>query len=200
MGIVDMWAFIVASILLIISPGPGTLNILGWSIRSRRSGFMALAGTSAGDATLMALAALGVSALLNNYPMAFQVVKYAGGAYLVWLGIEAWRAREGGVIALPPTDGDAFKRGLMVTLSNPKAIVFFMAFFPQFVTADAGAMAFLILGGAFLSMNCLYQTILICSAAKIGQHLSSAPKFTKLLNRMVGTVFVAFGIRLAVGN
>ncbi|MEW9899058.1 LysE family transporter [Chitinivorax sp. PXF-14] len=199
MGIVDIWAFIAASILLILSPGPGTMNILGWSMRSRRSGFMALAGTSAGDATLMTLAAVGVAALLRANPVAFQAVKYAGAAYLVWLGFSAWRARDA-VLTVPPTDGDAFRRGLIVTLSNPKAIVFFMAFFPQFVTRDAGAPAFLILGASFLAMNCLYQTALICFASRIGAHLSEAPRFSKLLNKLLGTVFVGFGVRLAVGN
>ncbi|WP_171013514.1 LysE family transporter [Chitinivorax sp. B] len=199
-GIVDMWAYVVASLLLIISPGPGTLNILGWSIRSRRSGMMALAGTSVGDATLMTLAALGVAALLKSYPIAFELVKYAGAGYLVWLGIQAWLARGGEVVAVPPTDGHAFRRGLTVTLSNPKAIVFFMAFFPQFVTPEAGVPAFVVLGASFLTMNCVYQLVLIHSAASIGRRLSSTPRFGTTLNRLVGTVFVAFGIRLAIGN
>ncbi len=198
-GLVDFPAFLIASTLLILSPGPGTLAILGAATGSRRAGFEALAGTSTGDAILMAAAAIGAATLLHTYPTAFDVLRYGGGAYLVWLGIQALRSRQQTLAVSAPAPGQAFKRSVLVTLLNPKAIVFFMAFFPQFIRSDAGPESFAILGAVFIAMNCIYQAVLINGAAFVLRHLDEAPHWALWINRTLGAAFVLFGLRLALG-
>ncbi|GAB3265263.1 leucine efflux protein LeuE [Chitinimonas naiadis] len=198
-GIIDFPAFLVASTLLILSPGPGTLAILGSATGSRRDGFAALAGTSTGDAILMAAAAIGAATLLAANPLAFNVLKYGGGAYLVWLGIKSLMSKEEGLAVSQPDSGNPYRRSLLVTLLNPKAIVFFMAFFPQFVTPGASGWNFAILGAVFIALNCLYQSLLIVGAGFILRHLDEAPHYALWVNRLLGLVFVLFGLRLALG-
>lgn len=198
-GITDFSTFLFASLLLILSPGPGTLAILGASTASRRAGFAALLGTSAGDAVLIAAAAVGAAALLAANPAAFAAMRYAGGGYLVWLGIKNLLSREQGLAVSQPEQGGAFKRSLLVTLLNPKAILFFMAFFPQFVTQGASGGAFAVLGAAFIALNCAYQTGLILGANRIARHIDEMPHIALWVNRVLGVVFIGFGIRLVVG-
>jgi leucine efflux protein len=192
-------AFLIASTLLILSPGPGTLAILGAATGSRRAGFEALAGTSLGDATLMAVSAAGAATLLHSYPSAFDALRYGGGAYLVWLGLQALQSKEQALAVSTPEPGHAFKRSLFVTLLNPKAIVFFMAFFPQFVTPGAGASSFAILGTVFIVMNCLYQSMLISGATWVIGHLDEAPHWALWISRVLGLAFMGFGVKLAFG-
>ncbi|MGQ5524014.1 LysE family translocator [Chitinimonas sp. PSY-7] len=198
-GINDFPAFLLASTLLIFSPGPGTLAILGSATASRRAGFAALAGTSTGDAILMTAAAIGAAALPAANPMAFSILKYVGGAYLVWLGLNSLLSREQSLAISQPAEGDAYRRSLLVTLLNPKAIVFFMAFFPQFVAADASPWTFVVLGVVFISLNCVYQAVLIAGAGFVIRHLDEAPHYVVWVNRLLGVVFILFGIRVAIG-
>jgi leucine efflux protein len=198
-GIVDFPAFLFASVLLILSPGPGTLAILGAATSSRRSGFLALMGTSTGDATLMAAAAIGAATLLAANPTAFAVFRWLGGAYLIGLGIKALWSREQGLAVTQASADSAFKRSLFVTLLNPKAILFFMAFFPQFVRPGAPLASFAILGLVFIALNCAYQTCLIFGASFIAKHLDELPHITIWVNRVLGAVFILFGLRLALG-
>ncbi|MBL8507494.1 MAG: LysE family transporter [Chitinimonas sp.] len=199
LGITDFPAFLVASTLLILSPGPGTLAILGSATASRRAGFAALAGTSTGDAILLAAAAIGAATLLASNPMAFNLLKYGGGAYLVWLGIKSLLSKEQGLAVSGPGQGSPFRRSLLVTLLNPKAVVFFMAFFPQFVPPGASVWAFAVLGAVFIGLNCIYQAILIVGAGFILRHLDEAPHYALWVNRLLGAVFILFGVKLAVG-
>lgn len=198
-GIVNFPAFVLASTLLILSPGPGTLAILGAATGSQLAGFAALAGTSVGDAVLMAVAALGAASLLHSNPVAFSLLLYGGGAYLAWLGLQALLSKEPALAVSKPASGGAFQRSLWVTLLNPKAIVFFMAFFPQFTTPQAGATSFALLGAAFIAMNCTYQAVLICGAHWVIGHLTQAPQWALWINRALGLAFLGFGVRLALG-
>lgn len=198
-GIIHFPAFVIASILLILSPGPGTLAILGSSTGSRRAGFAALAGTSTGDALLMLAASIGAATLLAANPTAFAVLKYGGGAYLAFLGIKSLLSKEQRLAVSQPEAGHAYKRSLLVTLLNPKAIVFFMAFFPQFVTPGAPLTAFAVLGVLFIALNCTYQALLITFSSWIIGHLDEAPHIALWVNRLLGVVFILFGVKLAIG-
>jgi leucine efflux protein len=198
-GIVDFPAFIIASVLLILSPGPGTLAILGAAGGSRRAGFAALAGTSMGDVLLMTAAAVGAATLLAAYPAAFAALRYVGGGYLVWLGIKALLSKETGLAISEPEHGAAFKRSLLVTLLNPKAILFFMAFFPQFIAHGAPISSFAVLGAVFIALNCSYQACLILGASRVANHIESLPHLALWISRGLGAVFVTFGLRLAAG-
>ena len=198
-GVVDLPAFLIASTLLILSPGPGTLAILGAATGSRRAGFEALAGTSTGDAILIAAAGIGAATLLHAYPAAFEALRYLGGGYLAWLGFQSLRSRETRLAITACAPGDAYRRSVFVTLLNPKAIVFFMAFFPQFITPDGGLRAFALLGALFIAMNCLYQALLIHGTSWVLRHLDEAPHWALWINRTLGVAFIGFGLRLAIG-
>ncbi len=198
-GIVNFPAFVLASALLVLSPGPGTLAILGAATGSRRAGFEALAGTSVGDAILVALASLGAASLLHSNPVAFDALRYGGGAYLAWLGMQALLSKEPSLAVSTPEAGGAFQRSVLVTLLNPKAIVFFVAFFPQFTTPTAGVSSFALLGTVFITMNCVYQAALISGANWVVAHLEQAPHWALWINRALGLAFLGFGVRLALG-
>jgi leucine efflux protein len=197
-GIIHFPDFLLVSILLILSPGPGTLAILGSSTSSRFSGFAALAGTSVGDAILMTAAGIGAATILAANPTAFAVLKYGGGGYLAWLGIKSLLSKAEGLAISQPEQGGAFRRSLFVTLLNPKAILFFMAFFPQFVAPGASASAFVVLGIVFIFINCSYQALLITGASWIMGHLDAMPRIALWVNRLLGCVFILFGLRLAL--
>ena len=105
---------------------------------------------------------------------------------------------KGNLAVSAPPAGHAYKRSLVVTLLNPKAILFFMAFFPQFIAPTAGLESFALLGLIFIAMNCLYQTLLINGAAFVLRHLDEAPHWALWINRLLGAAFVLFGLRLAL--
>src|SRR5205807_5451058 len=121
------------TLVLILIPGPiVTLVIATSASKGLRAGLVTVAGTSAGNAVLLAAIALGLSWILSNALGWFEMLRWIGAAYLIWLGIQAWRGAAGGA-PLPPSDRVHFWRGFLVALSNPKTIAFFTAFLPQFV-------------------------------------------------------------------
>jgi leucine efflux protein len=117
---------------------------------------------------------------------------------LLWLGFKSLSSKEQSLTVSAPESRDAFKRSLLVTLLNPKAIVFFMAFFPQFIAPNAGASSFVVLGSAFIAMNCVYQAALISGASWMIEHLVQAPHWAVCINRVLGLAFICFGIRLTL--
>jgi threonine/homoserine/homoserine lactone efflux protein len=130
-GIADYGAFVVAVIVFLAIPGPGNLALLGATGQGGiRSGMAATLGVIAGDQTLLWLAVSGISALLATYPAAFQTIQWAGAIYLVWLGAKLLRTRLDDAPALELKPDHFFKQAFFITVLNPKAIVFYMAFFP----------------------------------------------------------------------
>jgi threonine/homoserine/homoserine lactone efflux protein len=158
--------FAVATFVLTVTPGPGVLYVVGRSIGGgRRMGLASMAGIETGEAVYIAAAALGLTALLATSAIALSVVRYAGAAYLVVLGIRAWRhpeEKESEEESLAGHWGAAFGRGLVVQLLNPKVAVFFVAYFPQFIRpGQAVAPQVLVLG-------CIYLVIaVVCDAAYV---------------------------------
>src|SRR5262245_53905652 len=127
--------FALATFVLTVTPGPGVLYVVGRSVGSgRRSGLASMLGIETGEAVYIAGAALGITALLAASPVALSVLRYGGAAYLILLGIRAWRHNDGEEPAAS-TSGNwgAYRRGLIVQLLNPKVAVFFLAYFPQFI-------------------------------------------------------------------
>jgi len=137
MGIQDLWTFLVAVLVFLALPGPGTFTLLTATGRGGiRGGYTALAGLALGDQILMWLALAGVAALLKANPLVFSAVQYLGAAYLVWVGIGLLRTPSAGsdapgTIRLAP--GHYFRQAILVALLNPKAILFYMAFLPLFI-------------------------------------------------------------------
>lgn len=199
----QLGGFLAAAILITLAPGPDNLLVLSLGIaRGRRAGIAFGLGCALGCLSHTALAALGVSALIAATPAAFAALKLSGGLYLIWLGIQALRhARP---LGAPPAAADGtglrhlFGKGLVANAINPKVILFFLAFLPQFVDNRAGAAGWQI---AQLGMIFTVQAMAIFSAigwfaGRLGQYLMRRPGLGAWLDRGAGGLFVALGIRL----
>jgi leucine efflux protein len=187
----------------------GIADPLGYvTIAFLPAGFLALAGCTAGDLCLMLLAALGVAAVLHAYPLAFDIIRWAGAIYLIWLGVKALLHRvtataTENVSALPPTGRSLpriFFAGLGVILINPKAILFFMAFFPLFIdpATSRGPLTFAVLGGIFVAMNICYLSTVMILGRLLRRHLIGSRGLQQWLTRLAGLAFIGFGLRLAL--
>jgi len=197
--------FLTAAILLNLSPGPDLAYILGHTIRSGiRSGFAALFGIWTGACLHVLMAAVGLSAILAASAMAFSAIKWVGAAYLIWLGIQALRSKgEGAWIkeagnALPLSR--LYRQGIMVSLLNPKMAIFFLAFLPQFVVEGAGPVwAQLMLHGSLIIVVAAFiEPPIILLGGRLSEALRRNRAFGLWLDRGLGSLFVALGLRLAI--
>ena len=206
-GTHDLALFIVSGLLLNISPGPDSLLIMtrsatqGW-----RAGCTAALGIGAGTLVHIVAAALGLSAVLATSSAAFTVVKLVGAAYLVWVGIGMLRSRAGGVAAQPLAEVPAlpyrkiFLQGFLTNVLNPKVAIFFLAFVPQFIAPDAAhkPLAFLLLGLIFNVNGMLWCNGLAVFTALASRKVRLPGAVVTWLNRAIGGVFVALGVKLAL--
>lgn len=200
------WAgFLAAALLLNISPGPDIAFILGYTVRNgTRAGFAAMFGIWTGACGHVLLAAFGLSAILAASAHAFSVVKWIGAIYLVWLGIQALRAGEGGGFVKEARAtarlARIFRQGVLVSLLNPKVAIFFLAFLPQFVVEGAGP-AWLQLGvhGVLIIVVAAFvEPPLILAGGRIADRIKSNRRIGIWLDRGLGAFFVALGVRLAL--
>jgi len=212
LGIHHYWLFIATAILLVITPGQDTFFILGRSLSAgRSSGIAAALGISAGSVIHTVAAALGLSALLATSPYAFMAVKFAGAAYLVYIGVRALLSRTNGLTdqdARDEADGradlrwSAFRQGVWSNLLNPKVALFFLALMPQFI--DAGSpdkvVAFLALGLTFVTLGVIWCVVLAVAAAKLRSAFLRRPSMANVLNKVAGAMFIALGLRLATSR
>ncbi|GHD57256.1 leucine efflux protein LeuE [Jeongeupia chitinilytica] len=205
LGITDIATYLVGTAVIILMPGPNSLFTLSVAAkRGTRAGFAAAAGVVTGDFVLMLAAALGVASLMKAYPVAFDVVRYAGAAYLGWLGLKLVFGRRRHTDAGQPDvpAQHAYKQALSISLVNVKAILFFMAFFPQFV--DPGyphvGLTFAALGLIVQVASISYLSLLILAGSRIAQRLARRRWIAPLLGRFTGLLFVSFGARLALGR
>ncbi len=202
-GIRDYWAFALAVVVFLAIPGPGNLAIITSTSKGRIVGGLAATfGVIAGDQVLMWLAVAGVAALLSAHPTAFSLVQYAGAAYLAYLGVKMILAKPGDAPILKMEAGQYFKQSMLITLLNPKAIVFYMAFFPLFVdpAKHQGFVTFAVMAAtiAFLTFLYCFSVTLITHFA--AERMRSSPRMTSWLNKIAGTMLIAFGVKLAVGK
>jgi threonine/homoserine/homoserine lactone efflux protein len=207
-GTHDLWLFVLSALLLNITPGPDTLFILGRSTsQGWRAGAIAAFGIGAGALVHICAAALGLSAILAASATAFSVVKYLGAAYLLYVGISLIRS-SGEAPAAGAGDGrsislkNVFLQGFLTNVLNPKVALFFLAFLPQFVAADAPSkpLAFFFLGAIFDVNGTIWNLAVAWSAARITGRLQPSLKFKKWFNRCVGSLFVGVGLRLALSH
>ncbi len=199
----QFFAFLVAAMLITASPGPDNLMVLSTGIaRGRAHGVAFGLGCALGCLSHTLLAALGVSALIAASPMAFLALRIGGGLYLVWLGVQALRSHgrqwQGGGQGQQDGLAALFGKGLLANAINPKVVLFFLAFLPQFIVADGGAIAWqtLQLGVLFTLQAALLFGLLGYFSGYAGQWLMSTPRRGMWLDRIAGTVFVALGLRL----
>jgi len=197
--------FLTAAVLLNISPGPDIAFILGQTVRGgRKSGFAAMFGIWTGAFGHVLMAAAGLSVILATSAIAFSVVKWAGAAYLIWLGIQALRSDGGKFVS----DGVAedlparsiYKQGVFVGLLNPKVAVFFLAFLPQFVVEGSGPVSaqLFLHGFLIIVVAALIEPPLILLGGKLTDKLRGNPSIGKWMDRSLGAIFVALGLRLAM--
>jgi threonine/homoserine/homoserine lactone efflux protein len=205
LGIHDYWFFVASGILLNLTPGQDTFFILGNSLGGgRRAGIAAALGIAAGSVVHTTAAALGLSAILATSATAFTVVKLAGAAYLVVIGVRALLSRSllPAKLAADPAAAaqTAFRRGILTNLLNPKVALFFLAFLPQFIdpASTRKVEAFLLLGATFITTGLAWCLVLAIAAARFRNLLIRRPGMGSLLSRLAGAAFVAVGLRLAV--
>lgn len=193
--------FLTASFVLLVIPGPAVIFIVGTSLRDGRAGGVVSAlGIASGGLVHVAAAVLGLSALLASSATAFQVVKWLGAAYLVYLGIRAWldagTMRESG--ELPPRQafGKTFRQGFVVNVLNPKPALFFMAFLPQFADPAAGNihLQFLLLALMFEGLGILTDTAYALTAGTLRGWLMKRRGGGKAGRKLAGTIYCALGI------
>lgn len=197
--------FLMAAIVLNLAPGPDIAFILGQTVRGgRKSGFAAMAGIWTGAFGHVLMAAAGLSAILATSAVAFSMVKWAGAVYLIWLGIQAIRSGGGKFIAEDVTTTPSllpiYRQGVIVALLNPKVAIFFLAFLPQFVVAGAGPVwAQLFLHGVLIIVVAAFiEPPLVLAGEKLTAKLRNSPRFGLWLDRSLGTILIALGLRLAI--
>lgn len=199
-------AFLAAAVLITVAPGPDNLMVLALGMARGRSAGMAFGlGCAVGCLSHTMLAALGISALIAASASAFAAIKIVGGGYLLWLGVQALRkTRPTGAGEPPPEPGlrRLFARGLLANAINPKVILFFLAFLPQFVNAGRGHAGWQMaqLGIVFTLQAALIFGAIGWSAGRLGQWLARRPSVGVWLDRIAGGIFVALGLRLIVAR
>jgi threonine/homoserine/homoserine lactone efflux protein len=200
--------FSVAALALLVVPGPSVLYVVTRSVeQGRRAGFVSVLGIHAGSLVHVAAAAVGLSALLVSSAVAFTVVKYAGAAYLIWLGIRRWRA--GGSLfaadAAGRTDaaaGKLFRQGFVVNLLNPKTALFFLALLPQFVDVGRGPVPaqILVLGFVFVALGITSDGTYALVASTLGGWLRRSRRVARAEPIVTGSVYVGLGVTAAVSG
>jgi threonine/homoserine/homoserine lactone efflux protein len=211
-AIADFPLFVMAALLLIVTPGPDTAYIVGRSVaQGRIAGAISVLGIQLGMCVHIALTAIGLTALIASSPAAFAIVKFSGALYLAWLGLRMVLARAGtgtsaahgfavaaaGFDDRPPRL--LLRQAFLSNVLNPKVIVFFLSFFPQFVHAahPQRATALVLLGLSMLVLNACVQLPIVWAAARVTRSLRESAAWRAWLERGVGVAFVAIGFKLA---
>lgn len=215
LGITDLSTYVVGMVLIVLLPGPNSLYVLSVAARRGiRDGYAAAAAVWTGDAALMVLSAAGVASLLQTNETAFAIVKWAGAGYLAFLAYGMIRAAVGMWVsrrdaqaevagAVPPAATERpYRRALIISLLNPKAILFFVAFFVQFV--DPGyahpALSFLVLGTLLQIASVIYLSVLIFAGTRLADLFRRRRALAAGATSAVGAVFLAFAVKLSISH
>ena len=202
-GIADYPAFVLAVIVFLAIPGPGNLALLTSTAKGGlRGGLAATLGVIAGDQVLMWAAVAGVAAVLATQPEFFQAMQWLGAAYLSYIGYKMWTTKEGDAPVINITAGHYFRQSLWITLLNPKAIMFYMAFFPLFIDpqAHAGFFTFGVMALTVAALTFLYGLVICVLAQRLSTRLQQRPWIGRALQKIGGGLLVAFGLKLVLGK
>lgn len=210
-GIENYLGFVLAAILLNLTPGTDTMYIITRSVsHGSAAGFYSVLGIISGILVHTVFAALGLSIILINSPLTFTIVKYIGASYLCYLGIKMLMSKQPSLLAnhLPKSSPSApansiahwqiYKQGVLTNIFNPKVALFFLAFFPQFIDPSYAhsALSFLILGLSFALTGFVWCSCLALLASKFSANLRKNPAIEVLLNKISGVVFIGLGVKL----
>ncbi len=199
LGIGNYGAFCAAVLVFLALPGPGTFALLtSTSKGGLRAGAAATLGVILGDQVLMWLAVAGVAALLQANPMLFKAVQYAGAAYLAWIGLKLLFAKPGQASPVRIEPRQYLRQALLVTLLNPKAIIFYMAFFPLFIdpAQNPGMLTFAAMALTIAAITAAYALTLCAFANAVSAQVRTHKRLGRALERLAGLFLVGFGIRL----
>ena len=215
LGVLNYVTYFIGTLLIVLLPGPNSLYVLTLSARQgARLGWSALLGILVGDSILMLATALGAVSILVTYPAVFIMIKYAGAAYLLYIGynlikdaINTWRKVDSGdlqdaITEKKTTGTKAFKKSLLVSLLNPKAILFFISFFAQFVDPSypQPAIPFLILALTLQILSFTYLVLLVYAGQKLAEGFRKRKKVSSISAGSVGVGFMGFAIKLALAS
>ncbi|MDT0473448.1 leucine efflux protein LeuE [Streptomyces griseoviridis] len=212
-GVIDLPTYLAGLVLIVLLPGPNSLYVLSVAARKGvRTGYTAAAGVWCGDTVLMTLSAAGVASLLQANALLFGIVKYAGAGYLTWLAIgmmraarSMWRTRRDRIeqeAAPAEADERPFRRALVVSLFNPKAILFFVAFFVQFVDPAYAypALSFVVLGAFAQAASFLYLSALIFSGTRLAAAFRRRRRLSATATSAAGVLFLGFAVKLTLAS
>jgi leucine efflux protein len=202
-GIADYGAFVAAIVVFLAIPGPGNLALITSTSKGGIPGGLAATfGVIAGDQVLMWAAVAGVAAVLTTYPAAFHAIQWIGAAYLAWLGFKMLIAQPGDAPILNIRPRQYFQQAAAITLLNPKAIVFYMAFFPLFVdpAQHKGLITFGAMAVTVAILTFLYGLGATLLTHFLAERVRANPRITQVLNKIAGVFLIGFGVKLALSK
>ena len=203
LGVADYGAFVIAILVFLAIPGPGNLALITSTGKGGIAGGMgATLGVIAGDQVLLWAAVAGVSAIMAAYPAAFHAVQWLGALYLAWLGAKMLLAKPGAPPVLKIKPHHYFRQALFITLLNPKAIVFYLAFFPLFVdpALHQGLKTFGVMAATIAILTFFYGLAAVLLTWKLAERIRANPKISTTLEKAAGMFLIAFGIKLALSR
>jgi threonine/homoserine/homoserine lactone efflux protein len=202
-GIANYGAFVAAIIVFLMVPGPGNLALITSTSKGGiRGGLAATLGVILGDQVLMWTAVAGVAALLASYPVAFAAVQWLGAAYLAYLGFKMLLAKAGDAPILNIKPSHFLRQALVITLLNPKAIVFYMAFFPLFVdpAQHQGLLTFAVMALTIATLTFAYGLVATVLTYFLAERMRANPVVSRVLNKLAGVFLIGFGVKLALSK
>ncbi|MGW4050489.1 leucine efflux protein LeuE [Streptomyces sp. NPDC004779] len=213
LGVTDLPTYLAGLVLIILLPGPNSLYVLSVAARKgTRTGYKAAAGVFTGDTILMTLAALGAASLLQTTPLLFTVVKYAGAGYLAWMAygmlraaLEMWRSRREPTAAETTaaetgSNEHPYRRALIISLFNPKAILFLISFFVQFVSESNPVAGFVTLGVLLQLASALYLSVLIFGGFRLAAVFRRRRALSAGATSAAGALFLGFAVKLSLAS
>ncbi|MDO6706057.1 MULTISPECIES: leucine efflux protein LeuE [unclassified Photobacterium] len=205
-GVLNFWAYVAGAMLIVLLPGPNSLFVLKTGMtQGIRQGYMAALAVFLGDAILMFFAYAGVATLIQTTPILFTLVRYLGAIYLLFIGSKIVYSafKPGSAETLPETAGKrVFRKALILSLTNPKAILFYVSFFVQFIDTSyhSPGVSFFILAAVLELFSLIFLSALIFGGAYITRLVKASQRVRKLGNTLMGTLFIGFAARLALSN
>lgn len=202
-GIADYGAFVAAIVLFLAIPGPGNLALITSTGKGGvRAGMAACMGVIAADQVLLWMAVAGVAGLLAAYPAAFHAVQWLGAVYLGWMGYKMLTAKPGDAPVLNIAPRHYFRQGAVITLLNPKAIVFYMAFFPLFVNpaTHRGLVTFAAMAATIATLTFLYSLVVVLLTHFLAERMRANPTVARVLEKTAGVFLIGFGVKLAISK
>jgi leucine efflux protein len=202
-GISDYGAFAAAFVLLLFLPGPGNLALISSASRGGLSGGLAsVLGLLLGDQILLWLTVAGVAAMLKTYPPLFIGLQWLGAAYLVWLGYKMVAAKPGDGPRIQITPGHYFRETMFITLLNPKAIMFYFAFFPQFIdpVKHQGWITFAVMALTIAVLGFVYCFGVVLITHYMAERIRANPRFSGFLQKLAGLCLIGFGLKMVVAK